>query len=191
MFESISATMAPGQLLTVKGPNGAGKSTFLLCLARLLRPLAGEISWDGDGPDRRPEDDLLFIGHLAPVKQHLTLLENLRFWSQMLHPSDPHDDRVGTALQSAGLGPIADFRAANLSAGQTRRLSLARLLLSERPLWLLDEPTSELDASGVKWIGGLMSRHLANDGVIVVATHLDIPGLETHNQQILDLGSVT
>lgn len=174
ILSNISFSATPGELVFLKGPNGAGKSTLLMCLAGLL-PYQGEICWHGRDLEQRPGADIHLVGHLPAIKPQLTLSENLTFWAN-LNEGDPQS--VPRALAAAGLGPISDLEARILSAGQTRRLSLARLLVAPRPIWLLDEPSAALDSQGETWLGELMADHLSKGGIIIGATHLDfeIPG---------------
>ncbi|RDE09630.1 heme ABC exporter ATP-binding protein CcmA [Pelagibacterium lacus] len=168
----LSLAVSPGEALMLRGPNGAGKSSALLVLAGLLAPQEGRVRFTGADPDAPPFAHLHWVGHDPAIKSGLSVAENLRFWIDVL---GGRRDRMGDALEAAGLAGLEDFDAGLLSAGQTRRLALARLLAIPRPLWLLDEPTSALDADGAHWVGQLLANHLAGGGLAVIATHLDIP----------------
>lgn len=170
LFESVGFVAPPGSVLLLRGPNGSGKSSLLLAIAGLLRPQSGSIRLEG--ADEGYLDQLHFVGHQPGVKSRLTLRENLDFWRDMLgRPHRSADD----ALAAVGLGGLGALEAGYLSAGQTRRLALARLLVARRPVWLLDEPTSALDAEGEAMVGGLMAAHVAEGGIVLAATHLDLP----------------
>lgn len=162
----LSFTLASGQCLLLRGPNGSGKTTLLLTLAGLLTPLSGRHHLTGlDEEASRP---IHHCGHRNAIKPRLTLLENLHFWAR-INPSGGLAPRE--ALAATGLEHIADLDAGYLSAGQSRRLALARLLVSQRPVWLLDEPTAALDAEGQALLAGLIGRHLAMGGLAIAATH--------------------
>jgi heme exporter protein A len=160
----------PGQALLVTGPNGAGKTSLLRVLAGLLRPSAGRITFEG--VDREGGVALHFVGHLDAVKGALSVEENLAFFCDLLGGKA---DTINAALARFALDRLAGFPARILSAGQRRRLALARLLVAPRPLWLLDEPTSGLDSEGQEIFLALASAHLANGGLLVAATHARLP----------------
>ena len=170
LVERLSFTVAPGRVLLLRGPNGAGKSSLLLTLAGLLQPAAGTIGYGTD------EDDyfrhLHFVGHQPGIKARLTLRENLDFWIRVFGGSGQASE---AALAEVGLGGLGGLEAGYLSSGQTRRLALARLLVAERPVWLLDEPTAGLDSSGDAMVGRLIARHAAAGGITLAATHHDLP----------------
>lgn len=171
VFAGLTAGLAAGEALLLRGRNGAGKSTLLLCLAGIVRPSEGRIVWGGRQAEERPGEDLLFVGHLPAIKPSLTVRENLAFWAAL---NGDAPARIAPALAEIGLARLADIAAGQLSAGQTRRLSLARLLISDRPVWLLDEPTSALDSEGHALVARLIDAHLARGGMAVIATHDDI-----------------
>jgi heme exporter protein A len=155
----------------VLGPNGAGKSTLLRVLAGLVRPAAGMLLWNGaDALADLGEHSrrLTYIGHQDAVKPGLSAAENLRFAQRLGGGS------IADALAALGLAAIADLPARMLSAGQRRRLALARLALSSAPLWLLDEPTSGLDRVSVAALGRLLAAHCARGGMVVAATHVPL-----------------
>ena len=176
LFTDLDLAVGTGSCLFVRGPNGAGKSSLLLALAGIVRPDAGAIDYVAPDAEER-ERHIHFVGHLSAVKPRLTLRENLDFWVAIygrpaLAPA--------MALERVGLGGLGAIEAGHLSAGQTRRLALARLLVAERPIWLLDEPTAALDAAGEALVGELISDHCGSGGLAIVATHQDIalaPGL--------------
>ncbi len=170
LVDGLSFAVAPGSVLLLRGPNGAGKSSLLLTIAGMLHPTAGTIGYTGD------EDGYLgrlhFVGHQPGIKSRLTLSENLAFWARVFGGTG-----LGTeaALAEVGLGGLGGLDAGYLSSGQTRRLALARLLVADRPIWLLDEPTAGLDTSGDAMVGRLIARHAAAGGIILAATHHDLP----------------
>ena len=171
MFSGLSFAIAGGGALVVTGRNGSGKSSLLRLIAGLLRPDAGRIGLDGGDPERSIAEQAHYLGHQDALKPSLTVGENLRFWSAYLGPAE---NPPGRALSRLGLEDLRDLPAAYLSAGQKRRLSLARLLTVHRPLWLLDEPTAALDAEGQVRLADLMTTHLARGGLILAAAHGDI-----------------
>jgi heme exporter protein A len=171
VFNDISFAASAGTATLLRGPNGAGKSSLLMCLAGLL-DYAGEISVQGRDDEQYENADIHFVSHLSALKPNLTVSENLTFWAH-LNQGDPQN--IPAALIAARLGHAANLATSDLSAGQIHRLSLLRLLVAQRPIWLLDEPTSALDSQGEKWIGARIDAHLALGGIAIIATHLDIP----------------
>ena len=165
MFRGVGLAVPPGGALLLLGPNGSGKSTLLRILAGLLRPEAGAVRWQGGDAAGR----VAFVGHQDAVKPGLTALENLALHARLAGG----DRRV--ALAAMGLEALAEFPARMLSAGQRRRLALARLVLAGAPVWLMDEPTLGLDAASVARLGDALAAHRAGGGVVVAATHLDLP----------------
>jgi heme exporter protein A len=171
LFSSLDFSLAAGEALVVTGRNGSGKSSLLRLVAGLLRPDGGRISFQGGDPELGIAEQAHYLGHNDALKPSLTAGENLRFWSTWLGPAENPPD---AALGRLGLQDLAGLPAAYLSAGQKRRLSLARLLTVHRPLWLLDEPTAALDAEGQARLADLMQAHLARGGLILTAAHGDI-----------------
>jgi heme exporter protein A len=170
----ISARVAGGAALLVQGPNGSGKSTLLRVLAGLLPAAEGAIKWNGADVARDREAHrarLAYLGHQDALKVGLTTLENLQFWARFSAPSNSGGGDAEEALRVFSLGKLADRPARVLSAGQKRRLALSRLALSNAPLWLLDEPVTALDAEARDSFGALLSRHLGQGGLAVIATH--------------------
>jgi heme exporter protein A len=183
LFAGLSLTLNPGQIVELRGPNGAGKSTLLLIIAGIVHPAAGGFAIGGGDPEESSETAIGFLGHRAAVKARLSVTENLRFWAAL---NGRPTAAVLPALETVGLGPIATLDAGHLSAGQTRRLALARLLLLDRPLWLLDEPTAALDAQGEALVATLIDAHLGRGGLVLAATHHDL-GLR-HKAETIVLG---
>lgn len=173
VFAGLNFALPAGEALLVTGRNGAGKSSLLRLIAGLVRVSAGKIELSGGAADSSIGEQAHYLGHQDAVKGSLTLAENLRFWIEFLGGGKP----VGAALEAVDLAPLADLPAAYLSAGQRRRLSIARLYAVARPLWLLDEPTTALDTASQARLAALMQEHLAGGGLIAAAAHGPI-GLE-------------
>jgi len=175
VFAGLTLAVNPGRALLLSGPNGSGKSSLLRILAGLLAPVAGTVTWEGedvaaDGEAHRRR--IAYIGHADPVKPGLTVAENLDFWAQ-LYGLDPE---IEPALYQFGIEQLADLPARYLSAGQRRRLTLARLAAGQNspvgpPLWLLDEPATGLDPGAVAMLANTILAHLASEGVAIVASH--------------------
>ena len=175
-FAGISFALPPGGALLLEGPNGSGKSTLLRVLAGLGRAEAGTLRWNGEDAlsDRTTHATrIAYLGHQDAVKPGLTAAENLAFWGTQA--------QIEAALHRVNLAPLADLPARMLSAGQKRRLALARLALASAPIWLLDEPTLGLDIASVAALGDMLTAHRAGGGVVLAATHLPLPlpGAET------------
>ena len=151
------------------GPNGAGKTTLIRMIAGLLAPAAGRIGLDGGDAERSLGEQCHYVGHLNAVKSSLTVEENAAFWCRFL--GGGAGDRIEPALAGFGLAQLRDIPAAYLSAGQKRRLGLARVLLAERPIWLLDEPTVSLDRAAQGMLAVAVDAHVAAGGLVVAATH--------------------
>ncbi|HMB47597.1 MAG TPA: heme ABC exporter ATP-binding protein CcmA [Afifellaceae bacterium] len=174
VFRDIAFSAGSGQLLAVTGPNGAGKSSLLRIVAGLLSPSAGRVSVETGDHDADPAASVHYLGHLDGLKSAMSLRENLAFWNRIYcGTGDP--GAIAAAAGRLGLAHALDLPVGVFSAGQRRRAVLARITLSPRPLWLLDEPTSALDKDGEAALGDLMREHLVTGGVIVAATHLDLP----------------
>jgi heme exporter protein A len=170
VFTGIGFAVAGGEMLAVTGPNGAGKSTLLRVVAGLLQPVAGAIRLEPE-PDGGIAAAVHYLGHLDALKPSLSVGDNLGFWRRLYGG----DGDVEGALESVGLAYLVDLPAGRLSAGQKRRVALARLLVSERPVWLLDEPATALDAAAETMLGGLIAAHLARGGLVMAATHRPLP----------------
>jgi heme exporter protein A len=172
VVDGLSLLLEPGAALVLTGPNGSGKSTLLRALAGYLRPAAGSVRIAGASEDREASEVCHFVGHLDGIKSHLTAAENLAFWATYLGGTVAVGARVEAALRAFALDALADIPAGYLSAGQKRRLALARLTAAERPLWLLDEPTVSLDAASVEVLIAAINAHLKSGGMAVIATHV-------------------
>ncbi len=179
IINGVSFGVAGGETLKVTGRNGVGKSTLLRALAGLLPHAAGEIALDG-APDGELLPNLHYLAHADGLKASLTVAENLEFWAGYLAHGAP-DARSRAPLQAlalVGLAHVASAPVAVLSAGQKRRVALARLLVAFRPLWLLDEPLTALDAASRRRFADVMRDHCAQGGMIVAATHEPLGDLE-------------
>ena len=182
VFSGVSFNLPAGEALVVTGRNGAGKSSLLRMVAGLVRVAAGQLALKGGTPDIPIAEQAHYLGHLDAMKPALTVGENLQFWTGFLGARRD----TTSALEAVDLVPLADLPAAYLSAGQRRRLSISRLVAAPRPIWLLDEPTSSLDAPSQTRLAQLMREHLRTGGMIIAAAHGAI-GLEPARE--LKLGS--
>jgi heme exporter protein A len=168
VFSSLDFAAASGEALAVTGPNGSGKTSLLRQIAGLLAIPAGSIDLDGGHSELMLPEQAHYLGHRDALKPALSVLENLAFWREFLGGEVSDAEK---SLAAVGLDHTAHLPAVVLSAGQRRRLSIARLLTVRRPIWLLDEPTSALDSAGQTMFSALMQDHLARGGIIVAATH--------------------
>jgi len=180
VFAGLAFEASAGEALALIGHNGAGKTSLLRLIAGLLTPEGGTITLDGGEPDTPVAEQAHYLGHRDALKPSLSVAENLGFWRDFL--GGERTD-LSAAIEAVGLGHAAELPAAYLSAGQRRRLSIARLLVVQRPIWLLDEPTSALDIKGQELFVGLMQDHLARGGIIVAATHTSL-GIPVREQRI-------
>jgi heme exporter protein A len=161
VLQGLTFALMPGQALILRGPNGSGKTTLLRTLAGLQPP--------ADGTYHLPPDSVAYAAHADGLKSTLTVAENLSFWSQ-IYGGPPLDH----ALTALNLTLLTRRRAGELSAGQKRRLGLARLLVTGRPIWLLDEPTVSLDVASVALFADVVRAHLTTGGLAIIATHVDL-----------------
>lgn len=172
VFSGISFDLGQGAALVVTGPNGAGKTTLLRVIAGLLPVASGSLRLEGGNePFADVQSAIHFLGPMNAMKTALTVEENLLFWQAF---NGEKRGNVSEALEQVGLAGIGDLPFGYLSTGQRRRASIARLLVSHRPVWLLDEPTSGLDTASEKRFSGLMQGHLQGGGIVVAATHLPL-----------------
>jgi heme exporter protein A len=176
LFRDVSFRVAPGEWMAVRGANGSGKTTLLRCIAGLTQPDAGEVLWDGDNTRGRAPSfhkDLCYSGHLAGIKDDLSAEENLA-GLLALRGIEAGGEAIRAALASAGLDKRRHLPARRLSAGQRRRIGLARLALDTARLWTLDEPLTALDDEGRRHFESLLAGHLGRGGVALIATHHDL-----------------
>jgi heme exporter protein A len=177
VFAGLDFSLGAGDVLVLVGANGSGKSSLLRIMAGLLPPAAGRLQWNDLDLAQDPaghRERVQFVGHQDGIKPALTVSENLRFWTR-LRASGAGDNGQGIeeALDAVGLGAKASLPAQYLSAGQRRRLALARLVGSSAPLWLLDEPKTALDGDGAARVEALLARHREKGGLAVIALHGD------------------
>ena len=161
VLAGVTFSVEPGAALVLRGPNGSGKTTLLRTLAGLTPPVAGKISF--------PPEAVAYAAHHDGIKAQMSVAENLAFWAGIFGTG-----QADAAMAAFNLEGLAARKAHHLSAGQKRRLGLARLLVSGRPIWLLDEPTVSLDADHVALFAGMVRAHLAAGGTAVIATHIDL-----------------
>lgn len=161
VLDGLSFAVAAGEALVLRGPNGAGKTTLLRTLAGLQPPVSGDVD--------HPADSVVYAGHADGIKPALSVAENLSFWAQVFGRKE-----ISPAMAAYELEALADRPAGFLSAGQKRRLGLARLLVTGRAIWILDEPTVSLDARAVGMFAAVVRAHLAEGGIAVLATHIDL-----------------
>jgi heme exporter protein A len=172
VFTGIDFTVESGKSVMLTGANGAGKSSLLRLIAGLIRPAEGAVALTGGDGELSVGEQAHYVGHLDPLKPALTVMENLTFWARFLNgEAGPEQEAAQRGLEAIGLGELGHLPAGYLSAGQRRRLSLARMLAVPRPIWLLDEPTTALDAASQERLGRLMQAHLDGGGIILAATH--------------------
>jgi heme exporter protein A len=187
LFEHLDIGLEAGQMLVVEGPNGCGKTSLLRILTGLRLADGGEVLWRGEPIDRLAGDyfeQVNYVGHHDGVKHELSCLENLRLARAMGVPSQFELDDV---LDQVNLYAYGETEAGSLSAGQKRRLALARLIATDAMLWILDEPFTSLDKASMSLFSGLFERHLQQRGVIVMTSHHDI-SLPTQALQRLQMG---
>jgi heme exporter protein A len=187
LLAGISFVVGAGEVLVLLGANGVGKTTLIRAIAGLLAPAAGSIRIEGGKPERSVGEQCHYIGHLNGVKASLTVAQNAAFWARFLGRSR---DRLDAALAAFGLANLRDIPAAYLSAGQQRRLGLARVLLAHRPIWLLDEPTASLDHAAAAVLTRVVSEHLASGGLVIAATHVPL-GFATARELALGAAAPT
>ena len=180
VFSNQNFALGSGEFLQLTGPNGAGKSSLLRLLANLSEPSHGKITLEGGASDLTLGQQAHYIAHSDASKSALIVTENLIFWRDFLGGGD-----LARALEAVNLTALADYPVALLSAGQKRRLALARLALVPRAVWLLDEPSVGLDEASQKLLIALMSGHLKGGGLILAATHVPL-GLAAQRKLHLD-----
>lgn len=183
VFRNLGLTAVAGDAYAIIGPNGAGKTTFLRCVAGLLAPASGSVTLTGGDDERSVGEHCHYIGHLNGIKPALSVIENLEFYNRFLGGNG----EIGAALERLTLTELQDIPAAYLSAGQKRRLGLARLLCAYRPVWLLDEPAVSLDQASQDLLAQIVADHLRGGGIVLAVTHMP---LGWDSAQTLDFGTL-
>jgi heme exporter protein A len=185
LFQDLGFALNPGELLLLEGQNGSGKTSLMRAIAGMLSLESGEIFWNGNDVSRQRQEfhgELVWIAHRTGLKGDLTLVENLRFEAS-LRPQSNIDP--ATVYERLGISRLKTLPLRSLSAGQQRRVALARMLLADVPLWLMDEPFTNLDREGRKLVVELVEEHLANGGMCVMAAHQDVDIKATINRVVL------
>lgn len=174
VIDALSFAVPAGEALVLSGANGSGKTTLLRTIAGYIRPSGGSVRLDGGDSELTITEQAHVVGHANAVKSSLTVFENAAFWSEYLGGSTADAESIERALHHFGLDDLVEFPAAYLSAGQRRRLGLARLLLASRPVWLLDEPTVSLDVASSDRLVSAVNDHTRAGGLAIIATHLPL-----------------
>lgn len=190
LFQNLSFSQSAGELLYVHGPNGSGKTTLLRTLCGLALPESGEVRWRGQnirGLGEEYYSEMAYVGHLNGVKDELTAFENLQMAGR-LSGVENCDDLAMEALQRLELSACAELPGKVLSQGQKRRVALARLLMVQRTLWIMDEPFNALDIKAVAMIQDILIEHLDNGGMAVLTTHQEVE-ITAHRARHIRLGS--
>jgi heme exporter protein A len=178
VLSGVNCVVEARQSLVLTGPNGAGKTTLIRAIAGFLPSASGAITLEGSDPELDLAQQSHLVGHTNGIKPSLTVAENVMFWASFLAgatgDAQQTKARAAAAIDAFGLDALADIEAAYLSAGQKRRVGLARLLVADRPLWLLDEPTVSLDTVSATQLVALINAHTTKGGLAVIATHLPL-----------------
>jgi heme exporter protein A len=191
LFSDVSVSLESGDILQVEGPNGCGKTTLLRIITTALSASSGQLLWQGKDISYVRQDylqSLLFLGHLPGLKQSLSPEENLTWWRRLNSNNDSLSN--SEVLARMGLQGYEDIPCFNLSAGQQRRAALTRLLITEAPLWVLDEPFTAIDKQGVKELELLLTTHAEQGGMIILSTHQDLGIKEIKRLSLSSLAEV-
>lgn len=177
LFSGLDLTLRSGDFVQIEGHNGIGKTSLLRILAGLAMPLSGEVRWNSVEISSQREEfnhNLLYLGHQSGVKPELTAWENLRFYQQ-ISDCRQGEELLWWALEKVGLLGREDLHAGQLSSGQQKRIALARLWLSNAPLWVLDEPFNAIDKKGVAVLTALFEQHVEQGGIVILTSHQEVP----------------
>ncbi|EIJ71070.1 cytochrome c biogenesis heme-transporting ATPase CcmA [Pasteurella bettyae] len=188
LFTDLSLILQSGDFIQIEGHNGIGKTSLLRILAGLAKPNAGKVRWNSQEIYKCREDyhyNLLYLGHNAGIKPELTAWENLKFYQQIT-PCVQGDTILWDILALVGLLGREDIVASQLSAGQQKRIALARLWPSQAPLWILDEPFNAIDKNGVKVLTELFEKHAADGGIVVLTSHQEVPSTKLKNLNLAE-----
>ena len=192
LIDNLSFSLHAGEVLQVRGANGSGKTTLLRTICGIALPDDGAVHWRGKAIDRNRDqynEELLYLGHKPGIKGALSAMENLRILCTLSGNAAlaDDDDALLSALDDVALLPIARLACKHLSAGQQRRVSLARLVLERASFWILDEPLTSLDKEGIQWVESQIAKHVSAGGAVLLTTHapLQIDGVEVG---VLELG---
>ncbi|ACS96474.1 heme ABC transporter ATP-binding protein [Aggregatibacter aphrophilus NJ8700] len=180
LFHHLNLQIQAGDFVQIEGHNGIGKTSLLRIVAGLAIPLEGKVRWNSEEIFKQREAfnyDLLYLGHQSGIKPELNAWENLCFYQQISH-CHQGDEILWNVLQTVGLLGREDIPAAQLSAGQQKRIALARLWLSEAPLWILDEPFNAIDKKGVAVLTALFEQHAQRGGIVILTSHQEVPSAQ-------------
>lgn len=185
LFKGLDFALNPGELLLLEGPNGSGKTSLLRAIAGLIELESGTVYWNDEPVNKERQvfqNSMVWMSHKVGFKGDLTLVDNLRFEASLRLTSNRDSDEI---LQQLGLTKLKRLPLRSLSAGQQRRVALARMLLSSAPLWMMDEPASNLDQQGRELVTKLLAEHLRKRGMAIVAAHQDVlPDVPTHRIEL-------
>ncbi len=170
LVKDLNIKLSKGQSLKIEGANGVGKTTLIRAIAGFITPDKGKINFTFDDTNQSKREQIHYIGHKNGIRTSLTVLENLEFWAAFYNAKSS----LMQVAQAFALKSLLHIPAGYLSAGQKRRLSLSRLSISKRPLWLLDEPTVSLDQQSVQLVAKAAQAHLENAGLLIAATHIPL-----------------
>lgn len=192
LFKPVDISLNPAQAIQISGTNGAGKTSLLRCICGLSQRYQGKINWMGQSIEESHSSlyqELLYIGHALGLKPKLTVEQNLSFYQQLR--SEYHRQAILDALEQLEIGAYFDEYVGNLSAGQKRRVALARILVEPVKFWVLDEPMVALDVNGQAWLEKVCNDHLANGGMIMLTSHQRIEGIDGLSEYPLQEAGLT
>ncbi len=181
VLRDLSLEVHGGEAILLTGPNGSGKTTLIRTIAGFITPVAGAVTLEGGYEDAAVAEHCHYVGHANAIKASLTVMENALFWTRFM---GGETERIAPALERLNLAALSDIPSGYLSAGQKRRLGLARLLLAERPIWLLDEPSVSLDAASTAILAEIVDEHVSRGGIAIAATHLPLGLARTREHKL-------